>query len=282
MRYRLACWAGLPYNEFTVIILCFMKGCSVMNIEGTYTLQAEPEEVWRCLLDEHVLRRAMPGVERLEQENSERYSITMHIRQAPLVGLYQGHVTITNQQYPYQYRLSIEGEGKQSKISGEGIILLNRHAENTVVSYKGTLNAGTLVTLLPPPLVQGAAKLLIQQFFTALAEHLRTMSRVETVASTVTTSWNTPEAHTDEQKIPANNGSAREHTHISTPDAPPPAPVAAQLPFPLALVRRFTGENGASLVDSLRGVRARRFGILVALLVLVWVGTRIPKFFHLS
>ena len=37
-----------------------------MEIEGTYTLQASPEEVWQCLMDTQVLRSAIPGVEQLE------------------------------------------------------------------------------------------------------------------------------------------------------------------------------------------------------------------------
>jgi carbon monoxide dehydrogenase subunit G len=238
-----------------------------MNIEGTYTLQASPEEVWHCLTDQQVLRRAMPGVERLEQENEAHYAVTMHIRQAPLIGLYQGHVTITDRHYPYQYRLSIEGEGRQSKISGEGVVQLSRHDENTVVSYKGTLNPGKLVTLLPHPLVQGAAKLLIQQFFTALAEHLRTMSRVETVTGTLTTSWDFSQRDMEGQKRPNFNGTTSERRSASPSDAPPQPQFA----------RRVERETDNALVKPLWIERARRFGIIVALLALVWVGTQIPK-----
>ena len=235
-----------------------------MNIEGTYTLQASPEEVWHCLTDQQVLRRAMPGVERLEQENKGRYAVTMHIRQAPLMGLYQGHVTITDRNYPYQYRLSIEGEGRQSKISGEGGVQLSRHDENTVVSYKGTLNPGKLVTLLPQPLVQGAAKLLIQQFFTALAEHLRTMSRVETVTGTITATWDISERDRGEQRSPAFNGTTSERRVSPS--------VAQQSPF----TQRVERETDNAPVRPLWIERGRRFGMIAALLALVWIGTRLP------
>jgi uncharacterized protein len=238
-----------------------------MNIEGTYTLQASPEEVWRCLTDQQVLRRALPGVERLEQENEARYAVTMHIRQAPLMGLYQGHITVTDRHYPHQYRLSIEGEGKQSKISGEGVVQLNRHDENTVVSYKGTLNPGKLVTLLPQPLVQGAAKLLIQQFFTALAEHLRTMSRVETVTGTITATWDSSEGDRWEQKWPNFNGTTSERRSASS-SAPSSQP---------SLAWGIERQIDNALVKPLWIERARRFGIIAALLALVWVGTQIPK-----
>src|SRR5256885_13676838 len=49
----------------------FLKG-SYMIIEGTYTLQATPEDVWRCLMDEQILRSAIPGLESLERRSEER------------------------------------------------------------------------------------------------------------------------------------------------------------------------------------------------------------------
>jgi uncharacterized protein len=248
-----------------------------MNIEGTYTLQVTPEEVWRSLMDPQVLRRAVPGVERLERESNHRYAITMHIRQAPLIGLYQGYVTVSDQQYPYQYRLSIEGEGRQSKISGQGVVQLSRHDENTVVSYKGTLNPGKLVTLLPPPLVQGAAKLLIQQFFTELAEHLRTLSRVEATASVTSTSdVDIPDQEEIEVvEIPVTNGAETRERQFSPP-APAISP-AGQSSLLLTIVRRFGLGEGDPTLEARWVERVRRFGFAITLLALVWVGTRLPR-----
>ncbi len=45
-----------------------------MDIEGTYTLQAPPEEVWGCLKDQQVLQRTIPGVERIEALSEEKYA----------------------------------------------------------------------------------------------------------------------------------------------------------------------------------------------------------------
>src|SRR5436309_12438179 len=179
-----------------------------MDIEGTYTLQASPEDVWQCLMDQQVLRRAIPGVEQLELIGENKYNITVHIRQTPLIGTYHGHATVTEQHYPYYYTIAIEGEGGPGTISGEGVVHLNERDENTVVAYKGILNLGKLGTLLPPPLVKGTAKLLLQQFFTALAEHLRTLPRS---ASTIGVAENGQDRITPSE----------EHTAIRAPEAEP-------------------------------------------------------------
>ncbi|HLI08961.1 MAG TPA: carbon monoxide dehydrogenase subunit G [Ktedonobacteraceae bacterium] len=248
-----------------------------MNIEGTYTLQVTPEEVWRCLMDPEVLRRSIPGVERLERENHLRYAITIHIRQTPLIGLYQGHVTISDQQYPRQYRLTIDGEGKQSKISGEGVVQLNRHDENTVVHYKGTLNAGKLVTLLPPPLVQGAAKLLIQQFFTELAEYLRTLYRIEVTASIdgMQHGNSADQESIEVLEIPAVSEQVPKRRRFLLP-LPVPFP-AGRSSLLLSVVRRLGLGEGDPAQEAHWVERVRRFGFIFTLLLLVWVGTRLPR-----
>ena len=228
-----------------------------MDIEGTYTLQASPEDVWQCLMDQQVLRRAIPGVEKLELIGENKYNITLHIRQTPLIGTYHGHATVTEQHYPYYYNIAIEGEGVPGTISGEGVVHLNERDENTVVAYKGTLNIGKLGTLLPPPLVKGTAKLLLQQFFTALAEHLRTLPRS---ASTLGVAEN------DQDRITPSE----EHTAIRASEAEPTTLLHT-------VVHQLKLGGGDPTLEEHWVNRIRRVGMVFGLVVLVWIGTRLPR-----
>src|SRR5258708_16008231 len=124
-----------------------------MDIEGTYTPQAPPEEVWGCLKDQQVLQRTIPGVERIEALSEEKYAVAIHVGATPLTGSYQGQVTVTERQPPYYYRIAIEGEGKQSSINGVGAIHLTTQRENTIVSYYGNLNLAKSHSTLPPPAI---------------------------------------------------------------------------------------------------------------------------------
>ena len=227
-----------------------------MDIEGTYTLQASTEDVWQCLMDQQVLRRAIPGVEQLELIGENKYNITVHIRQTPLIGTYHGHATVTEQHYPYYYTIAIEGEGGPGTISGEGVVHLNERDENTVVAYKGTLNIGKLGTLLPPPLVKGTAKLLLQQFFTALAEHLRTLPRSVSTLGV------------------AENGQDRiilseEHTDVRATEAEPTTLLHS-------VVHQLKLGGGDPTLEEQWVNRIRRVGVICGLLLLVWIGTRLP------
>src|SRR5579859_5229631 len=148
-----------------------------MDIEGTYTLQAPVEEVCQCLADSEMLQHAAPGLERLEIAGPFAYTFALRVKQAPLRGMYQGKITVQNAPSSdpvTSYRFLIEGDGQHNPFEGIWNVRLSQQQENTVVAYRGALNAGKMSALLPPTLVKGAVKILIQQFFTNVAEQLRT------------------------------------------------------------------------------------------------------------
>lgn len=222
----------------------------MMDIEGTYTLQASIEDVWQCLMDEQVLRQTIPGLIRLELLDEHKHDITLYIRQAPLLGRYAGQVTVTEQQYPYYYSLAIQGEGRQSTISGQGVVHLHRQGDNTIVAYQGRLNIGKLGTLLPPVLVKGTAKLLLQHFFTELAEHLRTL-RPSSSAQDVM------ESNQQEEVILS---------------------AATTRPTLLyMLMHKLRSGRDKAAIEEQWLKRVRRAGMISGLLFLIWIGTQLPK-----
>lgn len=229
-----------------------------MDIEGTYTLQSSQEDVWHCLMDAQLLRRAIPGVKRLEVLDEYKHSITLDIRQTPLVGAYRGQVMVTERHYPTDYSIMFEGEGRQSTISGQGFIQLHASGENTIVSYKGTVNLGKLATLLPAPVVKGAAKLLIQQFFLSLADQLRVMHPVSVV-----------EAGSGSAGSVGMGSEDSSHTEADT--------LAAPVTFVHRIVRLLGIGEGDFEQELVWVQRVRRYGVIAGLLFLVWVGTRLPR-----
>lgn len=236
-----------------------------MDIEGTYTLQAPQEDVWHCLMDAQALRRAIPGVERLEVLGEYKHGITLDIRQSPLVGAYRGQVTVMERHYPSDYRIAFEGEGRQSTMSGQGIVQLHTHGENTIVSYKGTVNLGKLATLLPAPVVKGATKLLIQQFFLALADQLRVIHPVSVVEAG---SGDSQIGESDRKLVAQANEHNGEDYRAESVSSPT---------FIHRAVRRLGIGEGNLEQELLWVQRVRRYGVIVGLLFLVWVGTRLPR-----
>src|SRR5579863_3562557 len=230
-----------------------------MNIEGTYTLQASQEEVWRCLMDQQVLRHTIPGVERLVPGNEQNYEVALHVGQEPLVGTYHGHMSVTGEQFPDSYDIVIEGEGEEgTTIKGQGTVRLSTVGDNTVVAYSGKLLLGKSKAMPPTPVVKGAIKLLLQQFFTSLAEYLRVLHAPSAIL---------PEEGEDSLMVePSLEEAESSVLAVGTPST-----------FLHTWVRMLRLGNGDSFAEEQWVRRLRRLGITAGLLFLVWVGTRLPR-----
>jgi uncharacterized protein len=228
-----------------------------MDIDGTYTLQAPPEVVWNLLMDQDMLQQNIQGMERLEQAGENTYAFTLHIKHAPLRGAYSGIAVVTKMEYPYLSHMKAEGEGMPGTFRAEWNITLTAHDEHTVVAYQGSLHFSRANTQLPSPLVKGTIKVLIQQFFMSVDDHLRSASHSYQHAS---------EAHIAQLDVShIHNGSVASSTF---PD---------ESSFLHSIVRQLGLGDNDPFLEQQWVDRLRRIGIISMLLFLVWVGTRLPR-----
>jgi hypothetical protein len=187
------------------------------------------------------------------------------LKQAPLKGTYQGRIVISERQHPYHYRITVDGEGRQIALNAAGSIVLNERHEGTIIAYRGELTLRKTNPLLRPALLRGAAKLLIQQFFTALAGQLRT--RPSYIAEAVI------EARSGSKDVggkivvmPTEGGNA--------------AAAFSVLGIFQELAHRIWLGKGDPMQEKRWARRLQRVGLVAGLLFLVWVGTRLPSRRH--
>ncbi len=224
-----------------------------MDIEGTYTLQATSEDVRNRLADPQTLLRTLPGAEQLESVDGKKYSIALNIGHGPLAGRYSGHATVLKQENPHHFHFIFEGEGKQRKIHSDWTIVLDEYEQHTVVAYEASVNLGKQAKR-SASLVKGAIKLLIQEFFTALAQQLPSIPAHVKV-------------NEDDELFEAD----QPHPTIVVP------PPAAQPTLVRTIVRRLHLGASDDRAQEQWVRRVRRFGMTSILLFLVWVGTRLPR-----
>ncbi len=221
-----------------------------MNIEGTYTLQAPQENVWRSLTDPQVLFNAIPGVEHVEQIDERTFDVVLRLK-APFKGSYQGRVVLVDQQYPYHYKIEIHGTGNHNNLNGTGSIYLDAQDNNTIITYKGTLAANKPNSPLPPSMLRGAFKHIAQQFFATLAAY----SRTHPVTSSIEVDTYTPSFDEEVTVVPSSQTTS--------------------------LLRQLIQWSGLGEGDPEQEARwetrIRRTGYITFFLLLVWIGTRIPR-----
>ncbi len=232
-----------------------------MNIEGTYTLQATPSEVWHYLTDQEILSTTVPGVKRIVSTGKDIYDIMISMDNAPFTGSHHGQITISEQQYPYQFHLTATSDGK-TNLHGVGSIHLHEHNHQTIIAYKGSFTTNKTGSHLAPALIKGAIKLYMQQYFQSLAEHLHDHTLPQfTQESDLAASTTMQQPAADiviphpmvDEEYPSSNGIVSKAVHLFQPGTRDPQMQARW--------KR----------------RIRRISIITGLLVLVWIGTKIPR-----
>src|SRR5262249_12049719 len=139
-----------------------------MKVEGNHVLKASRDVIWKLLSDPAVLQRCIPGCEKMEFAGEDSYDTTLDVGVGSIKGVYNGKVKIENKEPPVSYKMIVEGKGKPGFVKGTGVIQLSEQDGVTTVAYNGDVQVGGTVASVGQRMLQGAAKMTIGQFFTAV------------------------------------------------------------------------------------------------------------------
>ena len=139
-----------------------------MKLSGTYTFTAPRQRVWEFLNDPQRLAKCIPGCGPLETVGSNEYAAEINVGIAAVKGLYKGRVKLEDLQPPKHYRISVDGKGKQGFIKGTGTLDLEEAGDKTVLTYAGDAQIGGPLASVGQRMIDGAAKTMLTQFFTAM------------------------------------------------------------------------------------------------------------------
>ncbi|HLW58475.1 MAG TPA: carbon monoxide dehydrogenase subunit G [bacterium] len=143
-----------------------------MKIDGTNTLPASVDTVWKTINDPEALRRCTPGLKELKAISPDNYAATLQIGIAAVKGTYAGTLRITDKQAPTHYRIILEGTGGAGFMKGEGTVDLEPQGDGTLLKWVGDIQIGGLIAGVGQRMLGGIGKMLIGQFFKCLEESL--------------------------------------------------------------------------------------------------------------
>ena len=123
-------------------------------------------------MDPEVLKKCLPGCEKLDPVGPDAYRAHMKVGIAAIKGSYQGSVSIHEKVAPEKFRMVVEGKGAPGFLRGEGSFELAEEGSETVLRYQGTAQVGGMIAGVGQRLVQGAARMVVRKFFEALSSHL--------------------------------------------------------------------------------------------------------------
>lgn len=143
-----------------------------MTVDGTHLFNAPRDRVWAAFTDPVVLARATPGCERLDPLGPDEFEATLSVGVAAVKGTYQGRLAITDKRPPESYTLQVEGNGRPGFVKGEGRLSLTEEDGGTRVTIRAEAQVGGLIAAVGQRLLGAAARMLVEQFFSALEAEL--------------------------------------------------------------------------------------------------------------
>ena len=144
-----------------------------MKLEGTYEVPAPRKKVWEAFLDPKMLKKAIPGCEKLEAVGPDEYKATMKVGVGGVKGTFEGKVKLSDKQAPDSYKMAVEGSGGPGFIRGETIITLtDKDGGGTRVSYTADMQVGGLIASVGQRMLGGVSKMMADKFFNKMGDLL--------------------------------------------------------------------------------------------------------------
>jgi uncharacterized protein len=137
-----------------------------MTMSGAVDLRATRERVWNELNNPERLKGCIPGCEELETLGDHKYRAKAKMKVGPVSARFSGRITISDQDPPYGYRISGEGEGGIAGFAkGHAVVRLDENGGITRLIYDVEAQIGGKLAQLGQRLLNGAAKKLADDFF---------------------------------------------------------------------------------------------------------------------
>lgn len=139
--------------------------------EGRAVVKASRTEVWEMLLDPATLDAIIPGSHGVQKVSDTRFKADVTLGVGPVRSRYKADIELSDLDPPNAVTLSGQAVGALGTGGGHGRITLTDTDNGTEIAYRYEAEIGGKVASVGGRLLDGAAKVVIGEFFRALARH---------------------------------------------------------------------------------------------------------------
>lgn len=143
----------------------------MLHGRGQTNVRVPPNTVWKTLLDPATLAAIIPGCHHVQKVSDTHFRADVTLRVGPVTGRYKADIQLSDMDEPRAVTLTGVVTGSLGNARGTGRIALAPIAEGTQITYAYDAEIGGKVASIAGRLLDGAAKVIIKQFFAALARH---------------------------------------------------------------------------------------------------------------
>ncbi|MBX9905534.1 MAG: carbon monoxide dehydrogenase subunit G [Burkholderiales bacterium] len=139
-----------------------------MEMTGEQLIALPQQATWDALNDTAVLMDCIPGCDSIDKQSDNEYLLTMIAKVGPVSAKFKGKMTLLEVQAPDAYTLQFEGQGGVAGFAkGEARVSLAPEGDGTRLSYSVKASIGGKLAQVGARLIDGVAKKMAEQFFTA-------------------------------------------------------------------------------------------------------------------
>jgi len=144
-----------------------------MEITGEQLIPKPQQLTWDAICDPAVLKLCIPGCESMEQATPTEFHLVMGAKVGPVSAKFKGKITLANVDAPNAYTLIFEGQGGVAGFAkGQADVRLAAEGDATRLAYTAKATIGGKLAQVGSRLVDGVAKKLATDFFSAFNKHL--------------------------------------------------------------------------------------------------------------
>lgn len=140
--------------------------------EGEARVGAPRQAIWDMLLDPSTLQAVVPGAHNVQKLSETRFAADVTLGIGPVKGRYRAEIRLSDMEPPAAVTLAGTATGMLGTGGGRGrVTLIEEGPATTLIRYRYEAEIGGKVASVGGRLLDGAARVVIGQFFQALARH---------------------------------------------------------------------------------------------------------------
>jgi hypothetical protein len=137
-----------------------------MDMQASRQLGVTQQQAWDALNDPQVLKACIPGCDRIEPTEAQRYAIGVALKIGPVSAKFAGKISLSEIDPPNSYTLIFDGQGGSAGFGkGSAKVKLMPNDAGCELAYTVHAQVGGKIAQLGQRLVDGAARSMAEDFF---------------------------------------------------------------------------------------------------------------------
>lgn len=137
-----------------------------MDMQASRQLAVTQQQAWDALNNPEVLKRCIPGCDKVEATGPEKFVVGVAVKIGPVSARFNGRITLADLLPPASYTLTFDGQGGAAGFGkGTAQVVLTPNNTGCELAYTVHAQVGGKLAQLGQRLVDGAAKSMAEDFF---------------------------------------------------------------------------------------------------------------------